>query len=654
MKLVLILYLLSGLGNLLQNSSELSASPVAQHLECLENERLVASSSQGQTMLKRQAENLQRDTCFNAAAVFVFIETMLKYDAEAFYEIAQQFYFQALSKPFTSTNFHLVEKEARKIMPLLLPSEQKQWEKKIKLQAPSLPNDIHQFWTLHDPVLTTHTNERLIEHWERIAYARKKYTENRDSMYETDDRGMIYVKFGAPTYTRSGLLRPEPTDIRARLYDLSAHKGGLTPEEMFNLNMSIKQNFTPREYEVWIYENLSSPHRVLYIFGESADNGTYGLRSSLEEFIPTNIFNRGISSSWRYDTGPRGLTAGPFLQTALYSALSTVDIYFGQQLLYYDSNWDDFFLGNANFTRLKIQNNRLRAETELRRLQDRAPAHYSTVQNNLGYLNHSFLAYRFLDTHFKPIYRLLVFAQPGEHLLEYDRQRIPNQQPQYRIDHVLKIASQASDPAYFHKLSPLENEKGLTGYLLQIPDSLLSDSLQTVQIASEVKRYTQSPTNNKVRVMIIASKVSDFERPLSLKSTTGTLNVSDLLWGYKPATKNHDIEEITFAVPPDGTIPAGKNLTIYFETYHTSSPSNGLYSYQLEYEIKRIEKRNLVDRGIKLSLSFESRIPVTGESLEIDTSQLESGRYRAIFRFGKESFPASAWIDRSFDFIIRE
>lgn len=653
MKWVLILYLFSGMNSPFQEVG--SFSPLASmQIECFENERKFTTKN-WRAALQQRAEDLKKETCFNAADAFAFIETMHDYEAQSYHELAEHFYFKALRTPFTTKNFSLLKKEAQKIIPLLSSAQQNQWKEKIKKQDVSLATDIQQFWVRRDPVLTTPANERLSEHWERITYARQHYTQNTDGIYKTDDRGLIYVKYGPPTVTRSGLLMPDPTDIRARLYDISAYKGGLTQQEMFSLNMSIRQTYTPQKYEVWIYKNVSTRNRVLYIFGNSADKGTFGLRNSVEEFISTSTFNNGIGSSWRFDTGPRGLTAGPFLQTALYSALSPIDIYFGRQLLNYDYNWNNYFSGDADFTTLKMQNNNLQAKNELRRLQSRAPNAYSAVQHNLGNLQHSFRSYRFLDSQFKPIHRILVFAKPAKQLLKYDRHRTPGQQTDYRIDHILKISGSASgDPVSLNELSPLENKTGFTGYLLQAPDSLLSGSSGIIQIGSEIKRYMPKGEGLRQHVVIIASTVSEFKRPSPLSPSGGPFNVSDILWGYKPAPKNHDMQTISFAVPPDSSIPFGKNLNIYFETYHTSSPSDDIYSYQLEYEIKRIEKRELVDRGIKLSLSFEADTPITSESFEIDTSQLEPGRYRGIFRFGKPSLPASAGIERTFDFEIRE
>ena len=640
------------IGTLTVRGSQSSTS-AAQQLDCFNSETAAINQSNWQETLGRWRTDLQNAACFNPASAFAFIEAMNNYESEQYYTVAERFYFKALNASYNSNNFGLLRKEAQKIMPLLSPSVQKRWKAKIKQRNASLKNDVKTFWVRRDPVLTTATNERLREHWQRISYARRHFTRNTDSVYQTDDRGEIYIRLGPPTSVESGRLTPEPTEIRSKLYDISSFKGAMSSEEMFRLNMAIRQHYMPQKYEIWIYEDLRSarPHRIPFIFGASGSSGNFGLRKSVEEFIPASTFNASIGRSWRHDTGPRGLTAGPFLQAALYSTLSTVDNYFGQQLLNYDSHWNDYLSGEVNFAGMNMQNNRMQAEMALRRLQDRAPNSYSTLTQNLASLNHSHLTYRFLNARFEPVYKILVFAQPAKDLLKHDARLNPKPIPAYRIDNMLKITDTDTSILH-HNLAGIIDSMKSAGYMLKIPDAAFKDSSQIVQLGSEIKRFTKSPEDGKYHVVIIASDVSELTPPAPLYPGDRTFMVSDLIWGYGPAAKNHNIENISFAVPGDGTILYGKNLNLYFEAYHLQPTPNSLYTYQLEYEIKRISKQKLIDRGIKLNLSFETRATRSRESLEINTSQLEPGRYRGFFRFGKKTAPKTAWVERIIDFRI--
>lgn len=59
-----------------------------------------------------------------------------------------------------------------------------------------------QFWEQRDPNPVSEENERLIEHYKRLDYARMHYSAETEAGY--DDRGKIYVRFGTPQdYFRS-------------------------------------------------------------------------------------------------------------------------------------------------------------------------------------------------------------------------------------------------------------------------------------------------------------------------------------------------------------------------------------------------------------------------------------------------------------------
>jgi GWxTD domain-containing protein len=55
---------------------------------------------------------------------------------------------------------------------------------------------VKRFWYGHDPTPATPVNERLVEHYTRLLYARDKFT--WIDMRGYDDRGMIYIKYGPP------------------------------------------------------------------------------------------------------------------------------------------------------------------------------------------------------------------------------------------------------------------------------------------------------------------------------------------------------------------------------------------------------------------------------------------------------------------------
>ena len=80
---------------------------------------------------------------------------------------------------------------------------------------------LQQFWKRRDPTPITDVNERRVEHFRRVAYAREHFGA---AVFPWDRRGEIYVRYGTPSHkSASGDRRreshPEDWDIKQRLLD---------------------------------------------------------------------------------------------------------------------------------------------------------------------------------------------------------------------------------------------------------------------------------------------------------------------------------------------------------------------------------------------------------------------------------------------------
>lgn len=576
----------------------------------------------------QEAEN--QDRCIDAETTVDLAEKVVAYEGKKYYYLAEQLYYKALNAESKNPKSELILREAQKVLPLLSDREREQWENKIEAGAPSLAHDLKMFWKLRDPVVSTPLNERLTEHWARIAHARNEFTKDDNTVFGTDDRGTIYIKYGEPSYKRDGMLSFSNTEIRSMLYDLSFHKGGISPREMFNLNMAIKQQYMPRYYEVWVYKNLDTRRPTLFIFGESAERGTFGLRESVEEFIPREAFRMGITSSWRFDTGARGLSAGPFLQMGLYNQLSTVDIYFGRQLAEYDQNWLNYLNGHFDFSSLKMMNNRQRAERELRRLQQEAPGTQSTLAKNLDFVKHYYRTFRFLNNQYEPVTKIFIYSEPNMELVGKHTKIFQHQNPRYYVKQSAVLLDPSASTLFTdHKETPIEQggpEVSHAGALLEIPSSVFSDldTMHKLILSSEINR---KPDHADAPVTTIASSTNIPDKITTLSTKSGSLQISDLIWGFKDAGKNHPIEELDFFIPSENRIPKGKNFAMYFEAYNLDGNRDAIFDFQMEYSIHRVKRRKLIDTGIRLTLNFGSMEPTSKETLEVETSDLEEGKY---------------------------
>lgn len=212
---------------------------------------------------------------FNPQISISFIETVTKYEMEKLYGHANKLYFEMLNEDSYDSNHEEINDEAKRLLPLIeeynTPKSIEEWENYIKSNNVNIVYKIKQFWIKNDPTPTTEYNERLIEHWERIAYSRKKFTKSKTSVYQTDARGPFYIKYGKPDIIR----------------DLGNHK-----EFPFFLDL-----------DVWVYNNLyvGQTESVFYLFS-SKGSGFYKQHASLEDMQPDRA-KRAFSKKKYYALG---------------------------------------------------------------------------------------------------------------------------------------------------------------------------------------------------------------------------------------------------------------------------------------------------------------------------------------------------------------
>lgn len=80
---------------------------------------------------------------------------------------------------------------------------------------------LQQFWKRRDPTPITDVNERRVEHFRRVAYAREHFG---TAVFPWDRRGEVYVRYGTPSHKSASRDRrreshPEDWDIKQRLLD---------------------------------------------------------------------------------------------------------------------------------------------------------------------------------------------------------------------------------------------------------------------------------------------------------------------------------------------------------------------------------------------------------------------------------------------------
>lgn len=180
----------------------------------------------------------------------------------------------------------------------------------------ALARAIKQFWIENDPTPSTIANERLIEHWNRLTYARKNFVYNRSSPYETDDRGVFYVKYGEPDRILRGHLGVNGNDRRLM---------GLPLEYIMLFDRQP-------QYEIWRYATLDDGDFTYFLFGNTDGTGPFRAVTGLHEIIPRNA---RTSPRARH----RGVRAQYYLELFYYGDLARMGGPYGQRFTRLSNLW---------------------------------------------------------------------------------------------------------------------------------------------------------------------------------------------------------------------------------------------------------------------------------------------------------------------------
>ena len=179
-----------------------------------------------------------------------------------------------------------------------------------------LAMSIKKFWIERDPIPSTLTNERLIEHWQRIAYARRQFVYNRNSPYGTDDRGVFYVKYGEPDRITKGHLGADQSERRLRGAPLEF----------------IGRFDRQPQYEIWRYATLHDGEFTYFLFGNTAGTGPFMHVAGLHELIPREA---RYSSSALHN----GIRAQYYLELFYYGDLARMGGPYAQRFSELDRLW---------------------------------------------------------------------------------------------------------------------------------------------------------------------------------------------------------------------------------------------------------------------------------------------------------------------------
>ena len=247
-----------------------------------------------------------------------FIAAVARHNLARYDELGtQMFYWGFSGMTPTEDAVREILAEGRRTFVLVDSAVALAWQDAGQESPASLALAIKQFWIERDPTPTTVLNERLLEHWSRVAYARENHVYSSNSAFGTDDRGTVYVKYGPPAQATAGHLKISSSEAQWR---------GVEKDDFFRWDVE------PR-YEIWRYGTLEERSFTYFMFGNVEGTGPFRLVTGPHELLP---------GSARYGPGSRvgDIRAQYFMELFYYVELARAGGPFGVRLGELEALWN--------------------------------------------------------------------------------------------------------------------------------------------------------------------------------------------------------------------------------------------------------------------------------------------------------------------------
>jgi TonB family protein len=508
-----------------------------------------------------------------------YIELVTRKKAKSCYAKASELYMWGFSGSVTAQNQSIVLDEAKRIIPLLDGDDAERWQKLIRDKNPQLSREIRLFWLQRDPQLTTPVNERLIEHWERIGHARETFQKNNNSIYGCDDRGTVYVKYGEPLRTQSGLLGTS-TDSDIELLRISSP----------SVRAAI-QRVNPPEYEVWIYGKLYGEEPAIFLFSRKNGRGSFGLRDGVEDVID--------SGDLRY-----------ILQLMYYAELKWFARLYDERHRELEIVWDNAGVGSENRLHGYFFDHRRDDKDRL----EKVAAERSDYSTKFPALNLAAFAVRLLGEDNESQLAIISKATLQRNLDKSD--------PGFRAivsrpQQTLIIWDQSS--AEVARLEGKMSEG--SGYFSIFEVRHNADHL-SYAIAAEARAVAPNS------FLAVGNTFLPPNAPLD--PDPDSLQLSDLMIGHDLGAKFAKSYRPRIPLMPGEVFNRQEPMRAYLEAYHLKLNEDGLGRLSIEFAVHMLDKkgRRAKNEGeISLTFDFDAQGTTSKQDHAIDLSKLEPGHY---------------------------
>lgn len=527
---------------------------------------------------------------FSVRLAETFVDHVFDEKATRHYALGREVYLyllERLDKSPDSVEHSALLQHVRALAPLLPPSVRQrigiadEGQPDSLALAPEAGAHLRAWWRSQDPMPATQANERLEEHLERVAHARRHYQKG-DSL---DDRGRTYIRLGAP-YKQTTIDFNSST-FRRKVLD----RNPTLPSHGFSDN------------EFWVYRRSEPSAHFLFIEEES-DYYTLGTSHDL---IPRTLKN-GLSQS------PRGQRLSRAYVRAMAEAY--------RQLALYHENFSTRYMTLANYADLldraeipgqrpnfdsappafaQMMRSRIDSEDRYteRLREEQVSRSYSNLIGAVDVLPVSVRTARFLDEDGRTrtqVYWSMPLSGlvPSDDLME--RMRLDELPEGYYI--TASVRQLTSD----YRTRSTNRHRAVVDHADSTPMGILEPKTYTVRgdtglyhLSVQWDAYATKGGADLGSIQLgrrLKFTAQRHDSLTALRSDPSRLEMSDL----KPLLLTDTDEPLARQLEeapayPFAEVTPEAPLALYFEVYHLSFNDRGRAEYTVEYDVKRRTKR---------------------------------------------------------------